>query len=94
MAGGVYNLGTGAGESIGAIARKILDLINVEAEIVTDPTRLRPPGSEVDRLISDNSAFRRRTGWAPKYDLADGLAETIAFFRSHPGLLPRQGYVL
>jgi len=94
IAGGVYNLGTGAGESIGSIARKILDLINIDAEIVIDPTRLRPAGSEVDRLISDNSAFRHRTGWAPKYDLVDGLAETIAFFRAHPGLLPTQGYVL
>lgn len=90
--GRCYNLGTGDGESVGAIAQRILDLIGSKAEIVLDPRRLRPPTSEVDRLISDNSAFRAATGWAPRTSLEAGLAATIAFFRDHPGLLPASGY--
>jgi len=92
LEGGTYNLGTGVGESVGEIARRIIALMGVEAEVVLDPKRLRPPTSEVDRFISDNRAFRSATGWAPRFSLDQGLAETIAFFQAHPGLLPQQGY--
>ncbi|HYF08776.1 MAG TPA: GDP-mannose 4,6-dehydratase [Acetobacteraceae bacterium] len=90
--GRTFNLGTGQGESIGAIAQRILGLIGSRAEIVLDPRRLRPPTSEVDRLIADNAAFRAATGWSPRVSLEQGLAATIAFFRAHPGLLPAAGY--
>ena len=90
--GGVFNLGTGHGESVGEIARRILDMMEVRAEIVLDPNRLRPPTSEVDRLISDNRAFGTATGWKPAFTLDQGLAATIAFFRNHPGLLPERAY--
>lgn len=86
--GRAFNLGTGHGESIGAIAQRILSLAGSKAPIVLDPKRLRPPSSEVDRLISDNGAFRAATGWAPAATLDQGLAATIEFFRAHPGLLP------
>lgn len=93
-AGGVFNLGTGEGFPIGAIAEKILEIMEVDATIELDPTRVRPPRSEVDRLISDNSAFRAATGWSPSVSLEEGLRETVAFFRQHPNLLPRHGYVI
>lgn len=92
LEGRTFNLGTGEGESVGEIARRILVLMGVEAEVTLDPRRLRPPTSEVDRLISDNTAFRTASGWAPRYDLDRGLEETIAFFRAHPGLLPARDY--
>jgi NAD dependent epimerase/dehydratase len=92
LEGGTYNLGTGRGYGIGDIAQRILDLVGVSAEIVLDPQRLRPPASEVDRLISDNAAFRAATGWTPRTGLEDGLAATLDFFRHHPGLLPATGY--
>ena len=92
LAGRTFNLGTGTGESVGEIARRILALMNVQVEIELDPKRLRPPSSEVDRLISDNRAFRAAAGWAPRVSLDDGLAQTIAFYRAHPGLLPQREY--
>jgi NAD dependent epimerase/dehydratase len=90
--GRAFNLGTGRGQSIGEIAHRILALMDARARITLDPRRLRPSGSEVDRLISDNRAFRAATGWAPQVSLDEGLAATIAFFRANPGLLPARDY--
>jgi NAD dependent epimerase/dehydratase len=92
LEGRIFNLGTGTGFSIGDIAERIIALLGVRAQIALDPQRLRPAGSEVDRLISDNSAFRAATGWQPRFDLNAGLERTIAFFRAHPGLLPSHEY--
>jgi NAD dependent epimerase/dehydratase len=92
LEGRSFNLGTGIGISVGEIAERIIALSDAQAEIVLDTQRLRPSASEVDRLISDNRAFRAATGWAPLFSLDAGLAETIAFFRAHPGLLPQHDY--
>lgn len=90
--GRTFNLGTGHGESVGEIAARIVAAFGTKAEVTLDPQRLRPPASEVDRLISDNTAFRKATGWAPRVSLDEGLRATIDFFRAHPGLLPTQEY--
>jgi len=91
--GRTFNLGTGVGENIGMIAQRILNILGAQLPIVLDETRLRPQGSEVDQLISDNRAFRTATQWAPRVSLDEGLARTIAFFRDRPGLLPKSQYV-
>lgn len=94
LMGGAYNLGTGRGESIGAIAEMILKIMGVEATIEVDPERMRPKDSEVSRLISSNRAFVEATGWQPEFDLEQGLARTVGFFREHPDLLPRAAYTV
>ncbi len=38
---------------------------------------------DVGSYYSDDSAFRRATGWAPQMDLESGLAETLKWFRPH-----------
>jgi NAD dependent epimerase/dehydratase len=91
--GGCFNLGTGEGVSIGELARSILEIMGVSARVEADPERLRPEASEVDRLISSNELFARATGWRPKVDLMEGLRRSVAFFESHPNVLPRTGYV-
>jgi nucleoside-diphosphate-sugar epimerase len=63
------------------------------ALVELDPARLRPAASEVDRMISDNTAFAAATGWRPCVSLDDGLRRTIAFYDSHRELLPPSGYV-
>lgn len=92
--GGCFNLGTGRGIAIGDLARLILQIMGVEATIETDAQRLRPEASEVDRLISSNAAFTAATGWQPKVSLEEGLRRSVEFFRAHPDLLPRSGYVV
>ena len=55
-----------------------------EFEFELDQRRLRPAGSEVERLWADNVKINMLTGWTPNYagreGLARGLKETIAWF--------------
>ena len=77
------NIATGQEISIGQLAEELIRQINPQAGIVCDEERLRPEKSEVNRLLGSNEKIKAMTGWQPRYDLAAGLAETIAFFRHH-----------
>ncbi|MEQ8963731.1 MAG: GDP-mannose 4,6-dehydratase, partial [Coleofasciculus sp. C2-GNP5-27] len=88
--GMTINLGSGAEISIGDLALKIINLCGSNNTLETEDKRLRPPASEVERLISDNSKARELVGWTPSVDLKDGLQQTIDWFRQnqdkyHPG---------
>jgi NAD dependent epimerase/dehydratase len=84
VAGQTVNLGTGQGETIGKIVEMILSLLGKEnISIKQDPARIRPAKSEVMRLISDNTKAREICGWTPKYDLTEGLLETIEWIRKN-----------
>ncbi|MFB7663056.1 SDR family NAD(P)-dependent oxidoreductase [Kitasatospora sp. NPDC056138] len=74
--GEVLNLGTGTEISIGDLARSLIAASGKDAEVVVDPGRLRPTGSEVERLLSDNTKARTLTGWQPRVTLEEGLAAT------------------
>jgi dTDP-glucose 4,6-dehydratase len=82
--GEVINLGSNFEISVGEAARTIADVMGVEVEIVTDDERLRPAGSEVERLWADNSKAKDLLGWEPLYGgyagFRRGLAETIDWF--------------
>lgn len=74
--GRAVNLGTGTEISIGDLADTLIDISGQEARVVSDDSRRRPDGSEVDRLLSDNTLARELTGWAPTVSLTDGLERT------------------
>jgi NAD dependent epimerase/dehydratase len=71
--GQVVNAASNFEISIGDTASLIAEVMNVELEIVTDEQRLRPEGSEVNRLFGDNSRLRELTGWQPAYGCLDGF---------------------
>ncbi|MEG2233951.1 MAG: NAD-dependent 4,6-dehydratase LegB [Oscillospiraceae bacterium] len=77
------NIATGVEISIGQLAQELIDQINPSAEIICDEQRLRPEKSEVNRLLGDNTKIKALTGWAPKYDLKAGIAETIEWLKGH-----------
>ena len=79
--GMTLNAGSGAGITIGELTKRILSTLGSEAEVVDDPTRVRPDASEVEELVCDASALRGLTGWEPKVGLSDGLALTIDWLR-------------
>ncbi|MER7719688.1 GDP-mannose 4,6-dehydratase [Streptomyces flaveolus] len=70
------NLGTGQEISIGDLAKALINASGRDAEIVVDRSRLRPAGSEVQRLLSDNSRARDWAGWEPQVSLDEGLRRT------------------
>ena len=82
--GKVVNIGSNYEVSIGDAAAMIAQLMGVEVGIDTDPVRLRPAASEVERLWADNTRARDLCGWQPEYGgrkgLARGLRETIDWF--------------
>jgi dTDP-glucose 4,6-dehydratase len=75
--GETINLGTGVEVSIGDLAQRILRLIGVEVPIALDEGRLRPPNSEVERLVADVSKAKRLLAWQPEVSLDEGLRRTI-----------------
>ena len=78
--GRAVNVGAGHDISIGDLAATLVDRIAPGTPIVTDEGRLRPPDSEVERLVADTTLMRELTGWQPRYSLEDGLAATIEWF--------------
>jgi dTDP-glucose 4,6-dehydratase len=67
-------------EKVEAVAAAVGRPIAVEL----DPDRVRPEGSEVDRLWADNTRARKLTGWSPEYGglngFERGIAETVEWF--------------
>jgi len=90
--GKAINIGRGEGITIGELARKILDLMECEKEIVEEKERLRPPNSEVMQLVCNADLAREILGWQPKYSFDEGLTETIVFVSEHPGFYKPDRY--
>ncbi len=80
------NIATGQEISIGDLAQKLINMINPDAEIVTEEERLRPEKSEVERLLGDNTKIKKLTNWTPKYSLDEGLKITIEWFKNKENL--------
>jgi dTDP-glucose 4,6-dehydratase len=75
--GEVINLGTGVEVTVAEVAERVLRLLDKELSISLDEQRLRPPDSEVERLIADTTKAKRLLGWEPEVDLDEGLRRTI-----------------
>ena len=90
--GMTLHFGGGREVSIGDLALMIGRAAGRDIEIVTDQQRLRPEGSEVDRLIADASKAREALGWAPRVSLEEGLERTVAFIRDNLHLYRPQDY--
>ena len=90
--GEVLNLGTGREISIGDLAKKIAQIIGREVEIEEDPERVRPEGSEVERLLSAPGKMKELTGWTAKVSLEEGLESTVQWMRDRNDLYKNDIY--
>lgn len=90
--GQVVNLGTGREIAVGDLARMLVDASGSRAEIVVDPARLRPTGSEVERLLSDNRRAREWASWEPEVTLEEGLKRTSEWVAENPHLFATGRY--
>jgi len=88
--GEVINIGSNFEISIGETVSIIAEMMGVKTVIKTEMARLRPEGSEIERLRADNSKALKLTGWSPLYGgmegFRKGLSETIEWF-SNPNNL-------
>lgn len=82
--GEVINFGSNFEISIGETAAVIADIMGVDLEIETDESRIRPEGSEVERLWASNSKALELFDWQPAYGGLNGfrmgLKETVDWF--------------
>lgn len=76
-AGRAFNLGGGEPVSLRALAAMMGGPYSVRA-IPEDRARI-----DVGSVTLTDSAFRETTGWRPRVALSDGLAATLAYYRTH-----------
>ena len=86
--GEVINIGTGYEYTMGNIFERIKAIFGSDAVAISEQQRIRPEKSEVLRLCCDNKKLHQLTNYQHKYDLDQGLAETVAWF-SKPDNLNR-----
>jgi nucleoside-diphosphate-sugar epimerase len=90
--GETFNLGSGFEISIKDLVELIGQLMNVEIEIISDDSRVRPENSEVERLLADTTKVHKTFGWAPEHGGLEGfrvgLEKTIKWF-TQPSNLAR-----
>lgn len=75
--GRTIHLGGNDDVSVGELVDIVGELLGRELTVETDPARLRPPKSEVERLRASPALARELLGWEPRVDLREGLARTI-----------------
>lgn len=73
--GEVYNVSSGTGISVRALAERVLDRFRVRAAVETDPALVRP--SDIPMLVGDNSKLRTATGWKPAHSIDDIIDDLI-----------------
>ena len=92
--GDVVNIGSGREISIGDLVRLIVTITGSSASVLVEGERLRPAGSEVERLLCDNTRAREWAGWTPEVPLEEGLRRTSEWVREHLDLLGPPGYAV
>lgn len=71
------NVGTGQDTTIYAVTQTILDVVGLDAAIITDPSK---PDGTPRKLLDVSKLFA--TGWKPRFSLETGLADAYATFLS------------
>lgn len=81
LRGRAWNAGTGVPVS----AREVVDRLTAVAGVGAEPDvqGTGTPHGEIDRQYLDSAAIRDQLGWAPSYDLDQGLAATWAWYERH-----------
>jgi len=74
-AGEAYNICSGEGVSVRALAQAVLRRVGASAEVTMDPALARPV--DVPVLVGANAKLRRATGWAPRYSRDDIIDDLI-----------------
>jgi len=76
---GVFNAAGGKRISINELANTVMALCNKELEIVYEEIR---PG-DIKHSLSDISKAKEEFGYYPRFDIKNGLKETIQWFQKH-----------
>jgi CDP-glucose 4,6-dehydratase len=72
--GRAWNAGSGTPRSVLDVVRRLIAISGVDVEPVIEGTGV--PHGEIDRQYLDSTAIQRELGWAPSWELDDGLRAT------------------
>jgi len=73
--GDAYNICSGEGVSVRALAQAVLRRVGATAEVTLDPSLARPV--DVPVLVGANAKLRRATGWTPRFTRDDIIDDLI-----------------
>lgn len=86
-AGKEINICSGKEISMEDTLKLIKEIMNSKVEFIQEEKRIRPPKSEVYRLLGDNSVIRSLTNYKPEYDINKGMEITCTWFMKNGNLL-------
>lgn len=78
--GEAYNVASGVGHSVAAVAERVLAVAAVGAKLQVDPALVRPV--EVPILVGSPARLQADTGWAPRFTL-DTIIEDLIRATAH-----------
>lgn len=92
--GRTVQLGTGHDVSVADLVDMVGDILGKDLHVETDPARVRPEGSEVERLISSPALAAELLGWRPEVELREGLARTVEWIERNAARYRVDHYVI
>jgi nucleoside-diphosphate-sugar epimerase len=81
----VYNLGSGQGTSVAALAGMALAAAGREPAVRDDPVRGRARRTDILCLIADPGRAERELGWRAATPLSEGLRRTVTWLQQSGG---------
>jgi len=82
--GGVYNVGSGVGHTIGEILEAVQRVAGTAKPVRQTAERSRPAASEVERLLCDYSKAAAAFGYRPSVSLEQGLSAVRDYVLTAP----------
>lgn len=80
VSGQTYNVCSGREVLLQDALHQLLDLAGVQAEVATDPARLRP--AEQRRVCGSHAKLTQATGWQPRHALRGTLSDLLQHWKS------------
>jgi len=86
--GEIFNLGTGKQSNIAEVVKIVKKITG--SKISPKYNQVNPVQHEPQKWVADNSKAKKILGWKPKYDLENGLAKNIEWFKNNIGLYEKK----
>ena len=84
--GETLHCGSGRDVSIAELVEEVSRVLGRGLRVEQRDQRLRPPGSEVERLVASSERLQGLTGWSPQVPLEEGLGRTAEWIKQHADL--------
>ena len=83
QSGEVYNVCSGIERSVRSLLESLIDVSNVDAKVMTDPSRFRP--ADQPRVCGSYEKLLRQTGWQPLVSIDETLLNLYRYWEHEIG---------